>query len=50
MKAVVDETAMPVVKKSAAKGKFRSTMPENTDTFLLQFQIPTCEKKSGLCQ
>ena len=30
MKSAATETAKPIVKKSADKGKFRATLPENT--------------------
>ena len=30
MKAAATETAKPIVKKSADKGKFRASLPENT--------------------
>jgi hypothetical protein len=36
MKAAATETAKPIVKKSADKGKFRATLPENTYRVLIE--------------
>mgnify|MGYP001183631426 FL=1 len=36
MKAAATETAKPVVKKSADKGKFRATLPENTYRVIIE--------------